>query len=274
MAGIKITELPVSGSLEKTDLTYVVDVSTDTSKQATIQNVIDAVDQVGITDVDGYAVLQAIDSFGLKVKSDNAAFQGIYYNEDNSANYTDNSLIARKDAPKVLQFANTPCDEGENPTRVGDIYIDSLNNKVYLASNINTCTDWVKIESIESSTYNPSVILPSVNQIISFIGAAIYTRVGDIVSCKIRLSLTFGGVSGHNYNFYVSLPIPPTNPFGINTQVLGSVIPFGNVTLWHKVNHTSIIANVLNDYAEIDVEVDNSMNGVCQFVLDFSYLVQ
>lgn len=229
--------------------------------------------EIGITDNDGYAVLQAGDSFGLKVKSDNPLFQGIYYNEDNSANYTPDSLITRKDAPKVLQFANTPCDQGEVPTSNGDIYIDTLNYCVYIASNNTTCTDWKKIETVESGAYVPTEILPQVNKIVSFVGSSLYSRIGNLVSCKIRVQLTMGGVSGHDYVFNVALPIPPTNPFGIATQLLGSVIPWGSTTLFEKTKHTSIIANVPNDYATIYVEVDNSMNGLCQFVLDFSYIV-
>jgi len=273
MAGIKITELPSIGTLEKTDLTYVVDVSDDTSKQATIQNIIEAVDQVGITDVDGYAVLQATDSFGLKVKSNNAAFQGIYYNEDNSANYTDLSLITRQDAPRVYRIPQPPCDEGLTPLSIGDIYIDSANYDFYYSYATTDCSNWRKLAQTNGGGYSANIVsTPITNQTIIFFGG-IWNLAGNVVNCKTRVQLTMNPL--HTYQFQIDLPLVPSAQFGIATQIQGSVIPFGTTTLWHKVNHTSIFAASPtlggNPCAEIYVEVENSMNGLCQFVLDFSY---
>ena len=274
MAGIKITELPPIGTLEKTDLTYVVDVSDDTSKQATIQDIISAVDQVGITDGDGYAVLQATDSFGLKVKSDNAAFQGIYYNEDNSANYTDLSLIARQDAPRVYRIPNTPCDEGLIPISIGDIYIDTTNNDFYYSYATTDCSNWRKLAQTNGGGYSANIVsTPLANQTIVFLGG-IWNLAGNVVNCKTRVQLTMSPL--HTYTFQIDLPLMPSSTFGLATQIQGSVTPFGSQVLWHKVNHTSIYASSStltagDPCAEIVVEVDNSISGLCQFVLDFSY---
>lgn len=274
MAGIKITELPPIGTLEKTDLTYVVDVSDDTSKQATIQDIISAVDQVSITDGDGYAVIQAQDSFGLKVKTDNGAFQGLYYNDDYSANYTDNSLIARKDAPRVYRIANTPCDDGLIPLAVGDIYIDTTNNDFYYSYATTDCSNWRKLAQTNGGGYSANIVSTAIaNQTIVFLGG-IWNLAGNVVNCKTRVQLTMSPL--HTYTFQISLPLIPSSTFGIATQIQGSVTPFGSQVLWHKVNHTSIYAatstNPVGDpCAEIVVEVDNSMSGLCQFVLDFSY---
>jgi hypothetical protein len=274
MAGIKVTDLPSIGTLEKTDITYIVDSSNDTSKQATIQNIIEAVDRVGLDDNDGNAVLQAVDSFGLKVKSDNAAFQGIYYNEDNSANYTDLSLIARQDAPRVYRIANTPCDEGLIPLAVGDIYIDTTNYDFYYSYATTDCSNWRKLAQTNGGGYSANLVSTALaNQTIVFLGG-IWNLAGNVVNCKTRVQLTMSPL--HSYTFQISLPLDPSATFGIATQIQGSVTPFGQTTLWHKVNHTSVIAATStspmgNPCAEIFVEVDNSMNGLCQFVVDFSY---
>jgi hypothetical protein len=274
MAGIKVTELPSIGTLEKTDITYVVDVSNDTSKQATIQDVVNAVDQVGLEDNDGFASISVTDSTGIKVKSNNGAFQGLYYNEDNSANYQSNSLITRADAPRIYNIPNTPCDEGLIPLAVGDIYIDANTDDFYYSFATTDCSNWRKLAQTNGGGYTANIvsILPA-GQAVSFFGGN-WNLAGNVVSCKTRAQLTMGGTAGHSYTFQISLPLVPSSTFGINTQIQGSVIPFGSTTLWHKVNHTSVIAS--NDpssqpCAEIFVEVDNSMNGLCQFVFDFSY---
>ena len=275
MAGIKVTELPSIGTLEKTDITYVVDVSNDTSKQATIQDVVNAVDQVGLEDNDGFASISVTDSTGIKVKSNNGAFQGLYYNEDNSANYQSNSLITRADAPRIYNIPNTPCDEGLTPLAIGDIYIDSNTYDFYYSFNTTDCSNWRKLAQTNGGGYSANVVnIPVANQTISFLGG-IWNFAGNVVSCKKRFQLTMGGSAGHSYTFQIDLPLVPSASFGIATQIQGSVIPFGATTLWHKVNHTSVFAATsqlgANPCAEIFVEVDNSMNGLCQFVFDFSY---
>ena len=278
MAGIKITELPPSGTLEITDLTYAVKTSTDTSVQTTFADILNLVQRVQSGDVFGGTMVRLSAEFGselLLVTGQSGSFTGIQYEQDYSANYVDNSLIARKDAPLIIRSNGTPCLNNVIPLRVGDLYFDHGGNDLYYAYDVADCLNWIKIQKSIGEAYNPTQIsFPIVNQSISFTQGT-YNYVGSVVSCKVKVQLLMGGLAFHSYTFKINLPIVPSGSFANTYDIQGSVIPSGNVTLWHKVNHTSIIASdqIGIPCAEIFVETDNSMNGVCEFVIDFSYIM-
>ena len=232
------------------------------------------VNQIGITDVNGYGVLQAEDSFGLKVKSDNAAFQGIYYNEDNSANYTESSLITRKDAPRIIRENQTPCDANNIPVELGDLYFDHSNSDLYYSFATIDCSNWKKLSTAISGTYGPVLVGPTMqDQQIDFLGQMFWTNVDGMVNCKGRFSLLMG--SNNLYTFKINLPLNPPSGFGLNTQIMGSVVPFGTGILFNQVEHTSVNATQYLEYscADFYIEVDSTYSGTCQFVYDFSYQI-
>lgn len=284
MAGIKVTALPPSGALEKIDITYLVDVSDDaespegTSKQATIQNIIDAVDQIKGGDSGAGTERKVSADYGselILISGQSGSFTGAQYLADYSTNYVDNSLIARKDAPKIRVSNDTPCASGDAPLRIGDIWIDTDRSEFYYAVGNTLCSDYIRLLPTSGGVYNPiQISIPIAAQSITFFQGS-YNYAGSVISCKVKVELLMGGAAFHSYTFKINLPLLPSGNFGNTYDIQGSVIPFGNTTLWHKVNHTSIIAssNTGIPCAEIFVETDNSMDGTCEFVIDFSYIM-
>jgi hypothetical protein len=278
MAGIKVTALPPSGALEKLDITYLVDVSDDgespegTSKQATIQNVIDAVDQLAITDVDGQAIIIAEDSSAIKVTSDNPIFRGLYYRNDFSANYVPLSLIARQDAPKIFALSGKPSNTATIPSNYGDIYVNTLNGEAYYSNGITTFNDWalISINETVGSYYNPTQFTPVLANPISF-GKFFVSRNGKIINAKGIVSITFGGAFGHSVVFQFSIPYAGVASI---SELVGGVSGFGFTTINHKINHTELKGGInlsTTECAELSIEVDNSLSGACSFTLDFTY---
>jgi hypothetical protein len=276
MAGIKITELPSIGTLEKDDLTYVVDVSTDTSKQATIQNIIDVVDQLSITDVDGQAIIIAESSEGIKVQGVQGYFQGLKYRADYSPEYAPLSLIARQDAPKIFALSGKPTNTSTIANNYGDIYVDTGTGSAYIANNITSDLDWTKINDFTSAVGTPTLQggIPPVPPIT--LGQCFYSKVGNYVSVKGVLEITFsGGGAGQSVSFNISLPygLGSGNVFNATNDVIGSINPNGIGAVNHKINYLELRANTGNDYVYIYVDVDNQVNGVCQFVYDYGYFI-
>jgi hypothetical protein len=272
MAGIKITELPSIGTLEKTDLTYVVDVTDDASKQATIQDVINAVDQLSITDLDGEAIIIAEDSSAIKVQGGNAAFRGLYYRNDYSANYSPSSLIARADAPKIFVDVDKPTNTSTIAQNYGDIYVNTSNGDAYYSTGITNSSEWqlISINPTNGDFYIPTIFSPVPAAPISF-GKFFVTKNGKIINAKGIVSITFGGGYGHSQTFQFSIPY-----LGLASisELVGGVSGFGFTTINHRINHTEL-KGALNfsttECAELSIEVDNNLNGSCSFTLDFTY---
>jgi hypothetical protein len=272
MAGIKITELPPIGTLEKTDLTYVVDVTNDTSKQAEIQNIIDVVDQLSITDVDGQAIIIAEDSSAIKVQGGNAAFRGLYYRNDYSANYSPLSLITRADAPKIFALNDKPTNTGTIAQNYGDSYLNIATGEYYYSTGITNSSEWqlISINPTTGSFYIPTIFTPAPAAPISF-GKFFVTKNGKIINAKGIVSITFGGAYAHTQTFQFSIPY-----LGLASisELVGGVSGFGFTTINHRINHTELKGGLnfsTTECAELSIEVDNNLNGACSFTLDFTY---
>ena len=203
MAGVKITELPVSGTLEKTDLTYVVDVSTDTSKQATIQDVIDAVDQISVEDVDGDAIIIAETSQEIKVQGVQGFFQGLKYRADYSTEYAPLSLIARQDAPKIFVDTDKPQNTNTIAQNYGDIYVNSSNGQAYYSTGITNDNEWQLMNDYSAATFVPTLqgALPTLP---ITLGRCFYRKTGNYVSVKGLLEITFGIQTFTSFNIKVN----------------------------------------------------------------------
>jgi hypothetical protein len=220
MAGIKVTELPSIDTLSKTDVTYVIDSNNDTSKKATIQKVVDAVDQIQGGDPLEGTQRKVSANYGndlILVSGQSGSFSGLGYLDDYSPNYNDNSLIARKDAPKVIISSDTPCAEQVTPLRIGDIWIDKGTNELYYSVNIDDCGGWTKLPSTQGSTWSPTIVSQAGSCGNMGIVRAYYTRVGNIVSCSIQGAGEFNFIKGIQGYIEIDYPIPTTSyqPIGV-----------------------------------------------------------
>jgi len=270
MAGVKFTDLPTSGELQKTDITCIVDVTDNTSKQATIQDVVNAVDQLSITDVDGQAMIIAEESVGIKVQSDNAAFLGLYYRTDYSANYIPESLITRADAPKIFVLDGKPTNTSTIPSNYGDIYFDKLGGSGYFATGISSDTDWEKLNDFSASQGTPTEVLPiSVHNIT--LTKSFYSWIDGYVSVKGKITLDFNNTVGHFVSFKITLPVQPVNDFTQPEDIIGSIVPNTLGLTNSEVDYTIIHADVGSKVAYIFLHVKNSVTGSCDFVYDFGY---
>lgn len=211
MAGKKVTELPELASAELTDIVYVVDVSdtsesaAGTSKQTTVEGLSNRSDRITKTVTAGTTTI-AISSDGyIKVSSDVVDFQGIYYLDDYSANYDVNSLITRKDAPKIESGIVAPASI---PSQIGDIYVDTAAEILYFAKGFASSADWIPSSGLPYSSYTAilsqaGVAAPTASILANSIGTVTfgYTTVGQytinssalFTSGKTAIFLTMGG---------------------------------------------------------------------------------
>ena len=78
----------------------------------------------------------------FNVTSTISNFEGIKYGADYSANYTDNSLIAKKDAPSIESGIGAP---SSTPSKIGDIYVDISTPQLYFSKGSTSSADWIAI---------------------------------------------------------------------------------------------------------------------------------
>jgi len=69
-------------------------------------------------------------------------FEGLKYAADYSANYTDSSLITKKDAPSIESGSGVP---SSTPSKIGDIYVDISTPQLYFSKGSTSSADWVAI---------------------------------------------------------------------------------------------------------------------------------
>lgn len=274
----KFTDLPViSEPVERGDILCIVDVSDTTespegtSKQVTVAEVNDAISYIQIDDLDsGYSTRIDVEGTSqIRVTSTDPGFEGLKYRSDYSANYQQNTLITRADAPQVFFVADPPCVSGTVPTKIGDIYIDAVSNLFYMANGTVDCNNWVPLKSAASGVQTSAVQSVITGNTPTFVSAYYYTNVNNMITVKARFQVDTTGA--HTNNFNIVLPIYPVADFALATQVIGSVQPWGFTTINHKVNHAQIIALTGTKFANIQIETDSSMNNLCQFLVDFCY---
>lgn len=269
MAGIKITELPSIGTLETTDLTYVVDVSTDTSKSATIDNILNLVQRIQSGDAFGGTLNRLSVEFGtdlILVSGQSGSYSGIQYEADYSVNYAQSSLITRGDAPRIFVQNDTPTNTNTKADKIGDVYFDTTALVWYIANGTGI-PDWVIMGNSYSGTYTPT-ISPNGAQPTPTPLNAHYSVVGNLVNVKIFME---GDFPSHNNTNDFDLPIQPIASFSTGFEIIGSVTPTSFVDHFQ----TASVSSTIGGYnGKFSIVCDSSTTGTIRYLLDFSYFIQ